>query len=612
MPVMAQGGTSHELTAGVLQGLYEEDLRGVDTSCDESTPVWYTSAVVDVEPSCLGKIDVPNQPHSPIISVTRASARSERILFDDPLQVRVTDLSPLTLVGVMSCLEDEKSNLFYSCAYYRSDDNGVVDMDRDEAVDVCALLTTPISSSSAGEGRMSIPRPTYTGCHPMGWVWSMRPIPGCRFGLRFVHRDVTIPSTVHLTVLTFSSDSPSNPSTTASSSSIRAAPRHTRARVVSSVTVRRWYLAENVRRVPLTFEETGMVGTLFLPETSGTKRVPTVVDLFGSTGGLVEFRAALMASRAGVACLALAYVTYGPHLPKNLYQLNLDYFDNALKWLVRQPFCSPRIGMCGVSYGAELSLLLASLYPNVIGAVVALSCSHVNTNMELTYRGKRVPCVTLDFSRVLTISMTTPGLDFDKNVVSVVGEDNSVITISGGVIRRSGGDDKGTTDATGAVRSYRKIDASEDRDVFVWDSRAMFDLWKQPSLWEDVLAGRHGDKVVDTVKAACIEVEKMRAHVLFISGVDDKNWPAPAFSEMAMERLRACAFKYSYEHVSYQGAGHLVEPPFAPTCQHSWHPFGGVMLWGGRPYETNQCQERSWPRILEFLQKHLPPRSCKL
>ena len=46
--------------------------------------------------------------------------------------------------------------------------------------------------------------------------------------------------------------------------------------------------------------------------------------MLGSTGGLLEFRAALLASH-GYAALALAYTSYDG-LP-DFYHLELDYFD---------------------------------------------------------------------------------------------------------------------------------------------------------------------------------------------------------------------------------------------------------------------------------------------
>lgn len=57
--------------------------------------------------------------------------------------------------------------------------------------------------------------------------------------------------------------------------------------------------------------------------------------MFGSIGGLVEFRASLLASR-GFAVLALAYFAY-EDLPKELLEEDLDYFEEAANFLLAHP-----------------------------------------------------------------------------------------------------------------------------------------------------------------------------------------------------------------------------------------------------------------------------------
>ena len=56
------------------------------------------------------------------------------------------------------------------------------------------------------------------------------------------------------------------------------------------------------------------------------------MDLLGGTGGLVEFKASLLASR-GFAALALAYFGYDD-LPSSISPyVELDYIEEAAKWL---------------------------------------------------------------------------------------------------------------------------------------------------------------------------------------------------------------------------------------------------------------------------------------
>lgn len=68
---------------------------------------------------------------------------------------------------------------------------------------------------------------------------------------------------------------------------------------------------------------------------AGPGPFPAVIDLFGGAGGLIEFRAGLLASR-GFAVLALAFFAY-EDLPRTLTQLDLEYFEEAANLLLRHP-----------------------------------------------------------------------------------------------------------------------------------------------------------------------------------------------------------------------------------------------------------------------------------
>lgn len=57
--------------------------------------------------------------------------------------------------------------------------------------------------------------------------------------------------------------------------------------------------------------------------------------MFGAAGGLVEYRASLLASR-GILTLALAYFRYDD-LPRSLDRFELEYFIEAAEWLYRHP-----------------------------------------------------------------------------------------------------------------------------------------------------------------------------------------------------------------------------------------------------------------------------------
>ncbi|MBX7067615.1 MAG: hypothetical protein K1X28_10335 [Parachlamydiales bacterium] len=109
--------------------------------------------------------------------------------------------------------------------------------------------------------------------------------------------------------------------------------------------------------------EKGLVGTLF---SKGNPKASVIV-LGGSSGGLSESRAEKLAEE-GFHALALAY--FGcESLPPRLNQIPLEYFEKAIELLSG---ISDQIGLWGVSRGAELSLILGSLFPDRIHAIAAL------------------------------------------------------------------------------------------------------------------------------------------------------------------------------------------------------------------------------------------------
>lgn len=66
----------------------------------------------------------------------------------------------------------------------------------------------------------------------------------------------------------------------------------------------------------------------------------------------------------------------------------------------------------------------------------------------------------------------------------------------------------------------------------------------------------------DAVEKAAIAVEKIRGPVLLASGSDDQLWPAEEMGDAICARLKKKGFKYPYEHLKYQGAGHTLNEYF--------------------------------------------------
>lgn len=126
---------------------------------------------------------------------------------------------------------------------------------------------------------------------------------------------------------------------------------------LAAVTTERWYMAPGVQRTEI--RQDGVVGTLFLPPGPGP--FPAMLDLYGMGGGLIEYRAALLASR-GYASLSLAYLGH-KDLPGSQSSINVgdSYFKSAFQLLQdHRQICADRIGIIGLSFGVYLTLRIAT------------------------------------------------------------------------------------------------------------------------------------------------------------------------------------------------------------------------------------------------------------
>ncbi|XP_051974137.1 peroxisomal succinyl-coenzyme A thioesterase-like [Xyrauchen texanus] len=262
----------------------------------------------------------------PILSV-----QPTRGLVDEKFQIVVMSLLPNQEVTLHSIHQSEDKDVWEAFGHYKSDEHGTVTVAKDESL--------------GG---------TYEGTEPMGLLWSMRPVPGSRSGLRLRKRDILTPMVVHISVYDGHLNQGFNQKTA----------------LATSVT-ERWYMAPGVQRVDI--REKGVRGTLFLPPGPGP--YPGVLDLWGGGGGLVEYRSALLASH-GFASLALEYLT-----PDELKTTDVDssYFEEAYQILQNNPKVQRnRMAMLGLSFGSAITLTMVA-YSKVIKpqCCVCISGSHV-------------------------------------------------------------------------------------------------------------------------------------------------------------------------------------------------------------------------------------------
>jgi dienelactone hydrolase len=274
---------------------------------------------------------------------------------------------------------------------------------------------------------------------------------------------------------------------------------------------------------------------------AGAGPFPTIILLSGSGGGLSESSAAMYAAH-GYGALALAYFRAG-HLPGDLVRIPLEYFERATAWLQARPeIDGERLAVGGASRGGELSLLLGSRFPQ-LKAVIA------NVPSGVVYGG--------------------------------VGDENAHQQPAW------------THRGEGIAFLYSRRGRTDEPAPEEGKPFALTPLFLRTLEAEDL------------VRDATIPVERINGPVLLISGKDDAMWPSTRFSEMVMARLAEHNHPYPDQHLAYEGTGHIIGQPWAPTTvTASVHPVTKTLFaYGGTPKGSADARADAWPKILAFLDR---------
>lgn len=316
------------------------------------------------------------------------------------------------------------------------------------------------------------------------------------------------------------------------------------AQVASAGTERHWLGHGTLVRE---LDAGGSVGSLYIPQKREQGRV--IIVLGGSGGGYDLDKAAIL-SRHGFATLALAYFGIPP-LPQWLHRVPLEYFAGAIEWLSAQDeIDASRIGVLGISRGAELALLLGSYFPQIC-AVAAYAPSAFAWSSGGYDKATRqpIPCWTWKDEAIPSAALPLRGFIARSAIpVGVLGRPVKFRNL----FRR-------------ALRNQRAADMT------------------------------------------AIPVERTCGPILLISGGDDKVWPSSRMSEMIVERLGSCSFAYGVEHLNYPKAGHSLRYPSMPTTVRISRSRGMKypILLGGSASADAQAQEDAWRRMIAFFRKNL-------
>ena len=413
-------------------------------------------------------------------------------LIDVQRIIRIEGLAAGEKVTVTSSTPRSQQRTWHSQASFEADAQGVVDLSQQ----------APVSGS-------------YQGVSSMGLIWSQEPsVPSAA---------VVFPDNVLEALVTTIEVQTQNQG------------------LLKGTLIQR-LAREGVQRIEV--REEGLVGTLFLPEGEGPW--PAVMILNGSGGGINEPRAALYASH-GYMAFALAYFK-APGLSDYISNTPLEYFKQGLDWLRREhkPYKN-FVALNGQSRGGELVLLLASLYPKDVSAVIAYvpgAVVHSGQNAADPAVGREGPAWLLN-----------------GQPITHVWQDNKTAT---------------------------------------W---APFDQGPAPHRHEKAILTALQDK--EAVARARIQVEKIQAPIIMLSGTDDGSWPSSVYSQMVKDKLQEVGFAYDVQWVDTPDAGHSIIFPYVPTTQLTYtHPVSKrISTSGGRADRNALSNEDSWNTIKPFLQK---------
>src|SRR5580658_125486 len=433
---------------------------------------------------------------------------------DEDVRVCVRELAASGLISIRAATEDDRGRRWSSQARFRADSAGVID--------------ASVHESLGG---------SYLGVAPMGLFGSMECAAASADGNSSFAKNHTSPDGVEF-------------------EAVRDG------HVISRARLARNFLAPGTvtrdLKIPNETEGSGVgagsgaaettVGRLFIP--SGHGPHPVVIVLSGSGGGFDLDKAAVL-SRHGFATLALAYFGIAP-LPSWLHRIPLEYFEAALTWLFAQPeIDAGRVGVLGVSRGAELALLLGSTFPQ-IRAIVAYAPSSVAwaASGRDKATGEIIPCWTWRGKPVPFAPLPLRG--------------------------------------------------------FMWRSAFPVVALKRPVMFRNLF--RAGLRNREAVERAAIAVENIRGPILLISGGDDHLWPAAEMSEAIIARLKCNGSAHAAEHLHFAHAGHMLRYPHLPVTARvsgNKHLRGARFSFGGTPEADAEAQSQAWRGAITFLRANL-------
>ncbi|MCX7746693.1 MAG: hypothetical protein N2645_07370 [Clostridia bacterium] len=243
----------------------------------------------------------------------------------------------------------------------------------------------------------------------------------------------------------------------------------------------------------------GIIADLYYNESARNQRV---IMLLGgsfpgkSWSGDMDSKTRMDLLARGYALLSMAY--FGMEgLPPTLQSIPLEYFEKSIDWVLKQPGIDRSgVAVMGGSKGGEAALLIASYFPRKVKAVVGL-----------------VP--------------------------------------ASNVFQGLGPGEKSSWSYKGKNLSFAPFIYNENykKALEIWETEHK-DMWVE--VYRDALRDPEAER------KSAIPIERAKCPVFLLSGKLDTSWPSFNMCESLIKRLKENHYKYSYQHVSYDHAGHYV------------------------------------------------------
>ena len=297
--------------------------------------------------------------------------------------------------------------------------------------------------------------------------------------------------------------------------------------------------------IELTVKKDGFAGEFC----EGTKYPDVVIIRVGGSGAAKErvIASGQFLIDAGYSVLFLGYYLWEDQTDI-ISEIPVDYVEKAIAWL-KEKTNNPnlKIGMTGISQGAQYTLLASSLIPDITSIALASPFDHV----------------------------------MEGNTSLFKGTGHSSFTWHGTELRYS----EWKLLRTNTLKLLLRI--LKDKDYGL--SRMM----------------RYGYDKNGADESSRIQVEKMHSHVLLLASKNDDCWPADEAVPRVVNRLKQVDYPYTVESYIYQKGCHNMGGNMDIDSKQGRKLQKLMRSWSDHPEDCRKCIEDSKIRILDFFRKTL-------